>query len=145
MNAEELKVTVKMVDILHAPLMSAWERMCEKYGINEWCINEGLADDESTIEISLQDAEFYGLVNRMENTKNKTQCVIHDAMLSFISKYWDIKTGKDQIYGSPADIYGEIIEDGIKYWMRVDDGNCHNQLKDAVYHIYVSDIDCKII
>lgn len=28
--------------------------------------------------------------------------------------------------------------------MLVDDGNCHNQLKDAVYHIYVSDIYCKI-
>ena len=64
MKAEEIKVTVKLVDVLHAPLMSAWERMCEKYGINEWCINEGLADDESTVEISLQDAELYGLVER---------------------------------------------------------------------------------
>ena len=44
--------------------MSAWERMCEKYGINEWCLNEGLADDDSTVEISLEDAELYGLVER---------------------------------------------------------------------------------
>ncbi len=80
----------------------------------------------------------------MENTKNEKQCATQDVVISFISEYWNIKTGKEQIYGNPADIYAEIIEDGIKYWMLVDDGNCHNQLKDAVYHIYVSDIDNKI-
>ena len=80
----------------------------------------------------------------MENTKNEQQCAIHDVMLSFISKYWDIKIGNEQVYGSPADIYAERFDDDIKYWMRVDDGNCFNQLKDAVYHIYVSDINGKI-
>ena len=79
-----------------------------------------------------------------DNLKNEQQCAIHDAILSLISKYWDIKTGKEQIYGSPADIYAEIINDRVKYWMRIDDGNCFNQLKDAVYHIYVSDIEGKI-
>ena len=86
-------------------------------------------------------------LNKMGKSNEQAEtkpCTIHDVMLSLISKYWDVKTGKEQIFGSPADIYAEIIENGVKYWMRVDDGNCHNQLKDAVYHIYVSDIDGKI-
>lgn len=64
MKTSETKVTVKLKDVLNAPLMSVWERMCEKYGINEWCLNEGLSDDDSTVEISLEDAELYGLVER---------------------------------------------------------------------------------
>jgi len=62
MKQDERKITVKLRDVLNAPLMSSWETMCEKYGINEWCLNEGLADDDSTVEISLEDAELYGLV-----------------------------------------------------------------------------------
>lgn len=62
MKTSETKVTVKLRDVLDAPLISAWERMCKKYGINEWCINEGLADDDSTVEISLEDAKLYGLI-----------------------------------------------------------------------------------
>lgn len=62
MKRNEIKVTVKLGDVLDAPLMSAWERMCEKYGINEWCLNEGRADKDDTIEITLEDAELYGLV-----------------------------------------------------------------------------------
>jgi len=64
MKPNEIKITVKLKDVLNAPLMSSWERMCEKYGINEWCLNEGLADDDSTVEINLEDAELYGLVER---------------------------------------------------------------------------------
>ena len=62
MKRNEIKVTVKLGDVLDAPLMSAWDRMCEKYGINEWCLNEGRADKDDTIEITLEDAELYGLV-----------------------------------------------------------------------------------
>ena len=71
MKTSEIKVTVKLKDVLNAPLMSAWERMCEKYGINEWCLNEGLADDDITVEISLEDAELYGLVERDTYNKEK--------------------------------------------------------------------------
>jgi hypothetical protein len=62
MKRNEIKVIVKLGDVLDAPLMSAWERMCEKYEINEWCLNEGRADKDDTIEITLEDAELYGLV-----------------------------------------------------------------------------------
>lgn len=62
MKRTEIKVKVKLGDVLDAPLMSAWERMCKKYGINEWCLNEGRADKDDTIEITLEDAELYGLV-----------------------------------------------------------------------------------
>lgn len=62
MKRSEIKVTVKLGDVLNAPLMNAWEKMCEKYGINEWCLKEGKADYDDTIEVSLEDAELWGLV-----------------------------------------------------------------------------------
>lgn len=62
MEPSEIKVTVKLIDVLHAPLINAWKIMCVKYGVNEWCLNEGISDDNSTIEISLEDAERYGIV-----------------------------------------------------------------------------------
>ena len=61
MENSEIKVVVKLIDILHAPLIDAWNIMCDKYGINEWCLNEGLANDSDTIEITLKDAKLYGL------------------------------------------------------------------------------------
>lgn len=64
MKAEDIKIEVRLVEVLRAPRISAQEHMCEKYGVNEWCLNEGLTDDESTIEISLEDAERYGIVER---------------------------------------------------------------------------------
>ena len=64
MKTNEIKITVKLKEVLNAPLIGAWQRMCKKYGINEWCMNEGLADDNSTVEIALEDAELYGLVER---------------------------------------------------------------------------------
>mgnify|MGYP003585262780 CR=1 FL=1 len=80
----------------------------------------------------------------MNDLQQKPQSNIGAVMVSFIQTYWDIKKGNEQIYGSPADIYAERIDDGMKYLMIIDDGNCYNQLKDAVYHIYVSDTDGKI-
>lgn len=62
MKRSEIKVIVKLGDVLDAPYMNAWEQMCEKYGINEWCLNEGIADSDDTIEVSLEDAEHWGLV-----------------------------------------------------------------------------------
>lgn len=62
MEKSDIKINVKFVDVLNATYINAWEDMCEKYGINEWCLNEGLADDEDTISVSLEDAEFWGLI-----------------------------------------------------------------------------------
>ena len=62
MNESDIEVTVKMKDILNAPLISAWDRFCEKYGCNEWAFNEGLGDNNTTVKISLSDAKFYGLI-----------------------------------------------------------------------------------
>jgi hypothetical protein len=62
MKRSEIKVTVKLGDVLDAPYINAWGQMCEKYGINEWCLNEGRADSDDTIEVSLEDAEHWGLV-----------------------------------------------------------------------------------
>jgi len=62
MKRSEIKVTVKLRDVLDAPNINAWEQMCEKYGISEWCLKEGRADSDDTIEVSLEDAERWGLV-----------------------------------------------------------------------------------
>jgi hypothetical protein len=62
MKRSEIKVKVKLGDVLEAPRVGAWGKMCEKYGINEWCLNEGIADSDDTIEVSLEDAENWGLV-----------------------------------------------------------------------------------
>lgn len=64
MKTEDMKIEVRLVEVLRAPWINAWKHMCEKYKVNEWCLNEGLADDDSTIEISLEDAERYGIVER---------------------------------------------------------------------------------
>jgi len=32
------EITVKIIDILES---GHWTEFCDKYGINEWCINEG--------------------------------------------------------------------------------------------------------
>ena len=63
MKRSEITVTVKLGDVLHAPYINSWQDMCQKYGINEWCINEGLAESDDTIEVSLEDVEYWGLVD----------------------------------------------------------------------------------
>lgn len=50
-------------DILHAPLASSWGRFCNDYGFNEWCINEGLAESDTTVQITIEDAKFYGIID----------------------------------------------------------------------------------
>lgn len=62
MKKSEIKISVKLGDVLNAPYWKSWEHMCNKYGINELCLNEGLADLDDTVEVSLEDAEYYGLI-----------------------------------------------------------------------------------
>ena len=62
MKKSEIKITTTLVEILHAPYINAWEHFCSKYGFNEWCINEGRAVGEDEVQISLEDAEFYGII-----------------------------------------------------------------------------------
>lgn len=50
----------------------------------------------------------------------------------------------EQKRGSVADIYAEANDEDGKYIMVIDDGNCHNELSDAVYHIYAYDLTNKI-
>ncbi len=64
---------------------------------------------------------------------------IGDVMLDLFLKFgWIVKTGGEQKNGSSADIYAEHNDENSKYTMRIDDGNCHNELHDAVYHIYAT-------
>jgi len=58
----ETTVVVTFGEILNAPAIGAWDHMCEKYGINIWCLNEGLADSDDEITITLKDAKRYGLI-----------------------------------------------------------------------------------
>lgn len=64
MKRSEVTVKVKLSDVLDAPSLTAWQEMCNKYGINEWCLNEGLAKNEDVIKVSLSDAERWGLVKK---------------------------------------------------------------------------------
>lgn len=64
MKKSEVKIKVKLGSVLDAPLIGAWDDMCEKYGINEWCLNEGRADSDDEIEVSLADAEKWGLIEQ---------------------------------------------------------------------------------
>lgn len=64
MKKSEIKISVKLGDVLES---GSWDDMCEKYGINEWCINEGRADSDDTIEVSLADAERWGLIEDDED------------------------------------------------------------------------------
>jgi len=64
MKKSEVKISVKLCDISDAPLINAWDEMCEKYGVNRWCLNEGLADKNDTVDITLEDAERWGIVEK---------------------------------------------------------------------------------
>jgi hypothetical protein len=62
MKKSDVIVKVKLGEVLDAPLIGAWDELCSKYGINEWCLNEGRADSEDTIEVSYSDAKRWGLI-----------------------------------------------------------------------------------
>lgn len=62
MKRSEIQVSVKLGDVLNAPYCNSWSELCDKYGIGEWCINEGQADENDTVMVSLKDADRWGLI-----------------------------------------------------------------------------------
>lgn len=56
-----IQVTTTLQEILNAPYWNSWEDFCEKYGYNVWCINEGRANGDEQVSISMADALLYGL------------------------------------------------------------------------------------
>ena len=66
MKKNEVKISVTLGNIADSTPDDAWSMICEKYGINEWCLNEGLADRNDTIEITLEDAEKIGIIEKDE-------------------------------------------------------------------------------
>lgn len=38
-----------------------WGEVCEVVGLNEWCLNEGLADREDEVELTPEEAKKIGL------------------------------------------------------------------------------------
>jgi hypothetical protein len=69
---------------------------------------------------------------------NNTEKLINLFKDVFKEYGWIVKTGKKQKKGSCADIYAEHDDEDGKYIMLIDDGNCHNELYNAVYHIYAA-------
>ena len=42
-----------------------WMRFCDVTGTNEWCINEGLADDTTEFELTAQQAKEIGILREV--------------------------------------------------------------------------------
>ena len=59
MKKADIRITITFGELLEN---GCWESFCLKYGVNEWCMNEGLAESTTTNEISLKDAELWGLI-----------------------------------------------------------------------------------
>ncbi len=59
-------IEVEFGDILDAPLYDSWDDFCDKYGINVWCINEGLAERNTTIKVDIKDAKRWGMIDENE-------------------------------------------------------------------------------
>jgi hypothetical protein len=39
-----------------------WENYCDKHGINEWSVNEGLMDSDEELVLSEEEARDYGFI-----------------------------------------------------------------------------------
>jgi hypothetical protein len=66
-----MATTVKttMGEILNAPRIGSWDKYCEKNGVNPYCINEGRAESNTEVEISVEEALDYGLIKRSVDPK----------------------------------------------------------------------------
>ena len=62
MKKSEIKVKLRLRDISNANYVMAWEKFCDKYGYNYYCMNEG-ADGDTKVEVTLEDAENWGLID----------------------------------------------------------------------------------
>ena len=60
----ETKIITTMGNILDS---GNWGVYCDKYGINEWCMDEGLAGRDTEVQIKLEDAKRWGLLEDQEN------------------------------------------------------------------------------
>jgi len=56
-----MKVTIKTTfgEILN---QGNWDRFCDLKGINEWCINEGLANSDEKVELTIEEAKQVGIL-----------------------------------------------------------------------------------
>jgi hypothetical protein len=52
------KITVTYGEIMR---VGAWDKFCKVYGINEWCMSEGLADHDTTEQIYFFEAVEWGI------------------------------------------------------------------------------------
>lgn len=71
MKKSEVKVTVTPRDLLDK---GVWIEYCNKYDTNEWAISEGLMSSHDEVDITLEDAEAWGLFDGDEK-------VMMDALL----------------------------------------------------------------
>lgn len=44
-----------------------WQDYCEKYGVNEWAVNEGLMSADEKLSVSLSDAKRWGLLEEEQD------------------------------------------------------------------------------
>jgi hypothetical protein len=62
MKRSEVKIEVTLGQVSNAPLISAWDEFCKRYGWNPYCLNEGF-DRNNKQTISLEEAERWGIID----------------------------------------------------------------------------------
>jgi len=55
-----MKILISIEDIMDNGL---WEEYCELKGWNVWCVKEGLADSSEKVEIEMEQAKKWGLID----------------------------------------------------------------------------------
>lgn len=63
LTEENITKANKTISFTYGEILDSrnWADFCDKYGINEWCINEG-ADRDTNIQILVDDAKKYNLI-----------------------------------------------------------------------------------
>jgi len=56
-----MKIVLKMSE-LQDKADWMWDEVCEDLGLNPWCLNEGLANDDDEISIDVEIAQKYGII-----------------------------------------------------------------------------------
>lgn len=58
-----MKVVVTIRGALGRCTLGNWDKLCNEIGLNSWCMNEGLADGDDEVTLSMETARKYGFIS----------------------------------------------------------------------------------